>query len=171
LIHLAQRAGSPVVTAVYPYIRVREHAPQFVSFADGRGVQIKGTFGVDYHVLSDTPTKAHEDPFHCDAPVASVQDRTQRLILSLPEGGQVSYGQRSLSADGPVCVAIDREHPEVRLYTDGLAREIDLTIPGVCARDWEEDSQHVLEVTGPHSVRILLPQGWSELRLRAPHVE
>jgi len=168
LIHLVQRAGTPVVTVLYPYIRGQEQPPKFAAFAGGRGVRVKGAFGVDYHFLSYKRAEAHRDEFACNGPVASVQDRPRRLMLSLPEGGHVSYGRTSLSADGAASAEIDGDRCEVRLHTDGLAREINLIVPGVQARNWEEDSQHVVEVTGEHSMRISLPQGWSQLRLRAP---
>jgi len=166
LIHLAQRAGTPVVTVLYPYVRGREQPPRFASIAGGRGVLLRGAFGLDINIVSRQELEVKEAGLSFKGRVGSVQDRPDRLTLSVPEGGSLSFKGQAVQADGAVSVDFAKGRNEIVVRTDGLARRIRLRTP-LPPEEWEETSQNAVRVEDGALV-ISLPQGWKELRLRAP---
>lgn len=108
-----------------------------------------------------------QDELEFQGRVLSVQDRSERLTLCLPEGGRVRYAEYSLEADGPSSVNISKRVGEIVVYTALTARRLKLRVPGVAPEKWEESSQNALRVKDD-SLLISVPQGWHRLRLLAP---
>jgi hypothetical protein len=166
LVHFSQRAGAPVVSLLYPFVRNEETPPTFSSFANGSGVRVQGAFGQDFNVASRQEQEVKETGLTFKGTVVSVQDRPGRLTLSLPEGGSVSFGDYSVQADGAASVDILKGRNEMIVQTDGLARRLRLKTP-VAPEDWEGSSQNAARAEDGQ-LAISLPAGWPKLRLLAP---
>ena len=167
LVHFAQRAGTPVVSVLYPFVRGEEAPPTFAAFADGHGVNVKGRFGSDLNIVSRRPLTVNEAGLAFKGTVASIQDRPDRLTISLPEGGSAAFGDYEVTTDGATSLDISKRKKEVLIRTDGASRQIRLKTP-VAPDEWEETSQNAARPDGEGRLLISLPQGWSELRLNAP---
>ena len=166
LVHFAQRAGSPIVSVLYPFVRGPEQPATITSFADGQGVSVRGSLWKDWHIVSRRRLEVKEAGLEFQGTVGSVQDRPGRLTLALPEGGSLSFGDYAIEADGAASADIIKGRNEILVRTDGAARQILLKSP-VPPEDWQGSSQNATRPKGG-SLLISLPVGWHELRLLAP---
>ena len=166
LVHFAQRAGTPIVSVLYPFVRGEESPPTFTSIADGNGISVQGAFGQDLHVVSRRELEVKDAGLQFKGRVVSVQDRPKRLTLSLPEGGELIFGAYQMIADGAVSVDALKDRNEMVVHTDGTARTIRMKTP-IDPEDWEGSSQNADRAEDGELI-ISLPVGWKELRLRAP---
>ena len=91
LLHLQREDDGAYFVAIVPRDQHGE-APAFETLGDGTVIRVSGSFGKDLCFLSGTDRSASADGARFRGSAASVQDRAEGLVLSLPAPGAVAYG-------------------------------------------------------------------------------
>ena len=99
LLHLQRADDGAYFVVVYPRLPTDE-APAFATLG-GKIVEVRGRFGADLCFLSAEPTTAAAGSAEFEGTVASVQDRTDGLGLSLGARGHIRYKQYGITAEQP----------------------------------------------------------------------
>lgn len=97
---IATRKGKGVIaTLLWPRLK-NEPAPKVTWFADGAGVQIETTAGVDYLFISGTRSKgtSPDRKVTFDAQAGAAQVRKASAVLTLGNAGLIQHGERKLES-------------------------------------------------------------------------
>jgi len=135
MLHLQMAGDGAYFVALFPRRR-NESVPQFESLGHGNVIKVSGSFGTDYCFLSESRTECTAEEASFEGTVASVQDRTSGLVLSLGSGGRVSYGDYALACDQAVSLHVSSDVLCVRSQDDFAGALVEITVPG----DWTVDT-------------------------------
>lgn len=158
LFHLQRPDDGVYFVAVFP----RDDdaaAPRFETLGKGRVIRVSGDFGEDLVFLSEAPATAEAGAARFRGTAASVQRRSDGLVLALAAAGKISIGEVSLASEGAA---------QLRVVPGALVLGFDLAHPGTSAHitapgDWRladgatgaqlHDRGAWLEVSAPAGVR------------------
>lgn len=124
--HFSRQTGEPMAgydqlltDASLPVPRGHTEAePAFATLGDGMVIKVSGTFGTDYAFLSDTTNSAKAEHAIFIGTVASVQDRTNGLVLALGAEGSVAYNQYGIASTIPSSLRVSPSVLSVNLPPD-----------------------------------------------------
>ncbi|MHB9024605.1 MAG: hypothetical protein ACYC7E_10580 [Armatimonadota bacterium] len=114
LLHLQMTGDGVYYVAFFPRKR-NTPAPVFSTLGDGMIIKVSGDFGTDYGFLSAPDATASGDGVNFTGTVASVQDRSTGLVLSLGAKGTVQYQSFGLASDFPASLRVRKKALSVEL--------------------------------------------------------
>ncbi|MHB9129628.1 MAG: hypothetical protein ACYDBB_00880 [Armatimonadota bacterium] len=114
LLHLQLPGDGSYFVAFFPRKR-NTPTPAFTTLGNGTIIKVKGTFGTDYGFLSALDTTASGEDATFKGTAASVQYRTDGLVLTLSAKGEVGYKSYTLAADFPASLRIREKELTVEL--------------------------------------------------------
>jgi len=158
VLHLQRTDEGAYYVALFPRRR-KEPAPEFECLGDGTIIKTTGPFGADYGFLSAEPVESQAGKVEFQGTAASVQDRSDGLVLSLGAGGEVSYGEYRLESSAAATATFSNNKATVSVSHDRREDQIiTLTVPRG-DRLVSSDKKVGLAKTGDASYRIVMSKG------------
>ena len=117
--------------------------------------------GNDYAFLTDTPSQATAEGSVFSGTVASVQDRTNELVLTLGAAGSVAYKEYGIAAAMPASLRVDAKVLTVSLPAQHAAGQVTVTAPG----GWKADKGVGVVKTKKTEYQLTVPTDVAEVRL------
>jgi len=158
VLHLQRTDEGAYYVALFPRRR-KEPAPEFECLGGGTIIKTTGPFGTDYGFLSAEPVESQAGKVEFQGTAASVQDRSDGLVLSLGAGGEVSYGEYRLESSAAATATFSNNKATVSVSHDRREDQIiTLTVPRG-DRLVSSDKKVGLAKTGDASYRIVMSKG------------
>ncbi|MHB9023008.1 MAG: hypothetical protein ACYC7E_02375 [Armatimonadota bacterium] len=163
LLHLQMAGDGAYYVAFFPRKRTAP-VPVFATLGNGTIIKASGPFGTDYGFLSAFPGEGSGEGAFFKGTAASVQNRTNGLVLSLGAGGEVRFRSYGIAAEIPVSVrigntALTLELPEKVLDDKKLLAPfpggtVTLTLPGAWTLDKPQSGVTLESANGGLTLRI-----------------
>lgn len=83
--------------------------PKFSSLADGRVVKIEGPEGTDYAMLALESFSFRDQGIQFEGKAGAVQIRRDRVRLSLPQRGKLSYQDKSITNPADAAQTVSKQ--------------------------------------------------------------
>ena len=156
LLHLQMPGDGAYFVALVPRA-TGEPAPTFTTLADGNVIKV----GNDYAFLADASSHATAEGAVFSGTVASIQDRTNELVLALGAAGSVAYKEYGISAAMPASLRMDAKGLTVSLPAQHAAGQVTVTAPG----GWKADKGVSVVATKKTEYQLTVPTDVPEVRL------
>jgi hypothetical protein len=115
LLHLRLPGNGAYYLALFPHPRTSK-SPKFDALGAGRIIRVSSEFGTDWGFLNADEAIAEANGVRFEGTAASVQDRTNEIVLALGAAGQVRYKAYELRASQPA---------SLRLFSDAITLELE----------------------------------------------
>ncbi len=156
LLHLQMPGDGAYVVVLFP--RPRDEAPpSFASFGDGRLIKVSGAYGTDYCFLSSAESAIEAEGVSVRATAATVQERPDGVVLSLPAGGTVRHGAYGLASPVAASMQVTEEAVSVTLPRDTAGGR--LTVFAPAGRRLLDAPTGVAAETGENRYDLTIPAG------------
>lgn len=129
LLHLQLAGDGSYFVALFPR-KHDEPAPKFTTLGNGSVIKVQGTFGTDYLYLAAADGAATAEAASFTGTSASVQDRPQKMILTLGAAGSVACRTYGLTAPAPASARLTAEAIAVEVNAHAAPVTVTLQTPG-----------------------------------------